>query len=302
MISKYMRICFSPDEDGGAPSTGDSATTTTTTPGTETAPTATPEAQPTLEPTYERPKYFAQVNPTKADSEDYKALYRYQKIDELADAYLAQSKEMADLRKKSENSIYVPQSDDAEGIKTFKAKLGVPETADGYTLKSLSDAKLGISDEAKKVIRETAYKGMLSDRQADAIGVSLLKVAELSLKNQKAQRENAVKNFDTTLTASYSDITSETDRKSAAERDKASYERFATESGIKDWLDDRGLSSDPTFVKAVAQYARKHSGTAPQSNLPNTRPNGARSGADTPISERAASFYGKAFNDAYGKH
>lgn len=302
MISKYMRIYFSPDGDGGAPSTGDSTTTTTTAPGTETTPTAAPEAQPTPEPTYERPKYFAQVNPTKADSEDYKALYRYQKIDELADAYLAQSKEMADLRKKSENSIYVPQSDDAEGIKTFKAKLGVPETADGYTLKSLSDAKLGISDEAKKVIRETAYKGMLSDRQADAIGVSLLKVAELSLKNQKAQRENAVKNFDATLTASYSDITSETDRKSAAERDKATYEKFANETGMKTYFDDRGLSYDPVFVKAISAYARKHSGTAPQSNLPNTRPNGARSGADTPISERAASFYGKAFNDAYKKH
>ncbi len=301
MISKYMRIYFSPDGDGGAPTGGDGTTATTTTPGAETA-TAI-ETQPAPEtPTYERPKYFAQVNPAKADSEDYKSLYRYQKIDELADAYLAQSKEMAELRKKSENSIYVPQSDDEEGIKAFKAKLGVPESADGYTLKSLSDAKLGIGDEAKRIIRETAYKGMLSDRQADAIGVSLLKVAELSLKTQKAQRENAVKNFDTTLTASYSDITSETDRKSAAERDKATYEKFANETGMKAYFDDRGLSYDPAFVKAMSAYARKHSGTAPQSNLPNTRPTGVRGGADTPISERASSFYGKQFNDTYGKH
>lgn len=289
MLSKYMRIYFSPDGDGGT--------------GAEniTAPEATPapETQPEAEPVYERPKYYAQINPQKADSDDYKALYKYQKIDDLADAYIAQSKEMDDLRKKSERSIYVPEVNDVEGIKAFKSKLGVPETAEGYSLSTLKESKL--DDATKKMIRETAYGAMLSDKQAEAIGVALLKTAKMAAQGIKAQRETAIKTFDTTLAASYGDIASETDRKSSAERDKATYNKFAVETGMKDYFDNRGLSYDPAFVKAMAAYARKHSGVAPQSNLPNTRPSASR-GTETPMSERAAAFYGKGFNEAFKKH
>lgn len=284
-----MRIYFSPDGDGGT--------------GAEniTAPEATPapETQPEAEPVYERPKYYAQINPQKADSDDYKALYKYQKIDDLADAYIAQSKEMDDLRKKSERSIYVPEVNDVEGIKAFKSKLGVPETAEGYSLSTLKESKL--DDATKKMIRETAYGAMLSDKQAEAIGVALLKTAKMAAQGIKAQRETAIKTFDTTLAASYGDIASETDRKSSAERDKATYNKFAVETGMKDYFDNRGLSYDPAFVKAMAAYARKHSGVAPQSNLPNTRPSASR-GTETPMSERAAAFYGKGFNEAFKKH
>ncbi len=287
--------------DGGADGAADGqvtgaegATTPTITDCSGTTPEQTTPQTPTQPgtPAYERPKWFAQVNPTKADSDDYKTLYKHQKIDELADAYLAQGRELDALREKEKNAIHVPQKDDVEGIKAFKAQLGVPETADGYTLKSLSDEKLGIGDEAKKIIRETAFGAMLSDRQADAIGVSLLKVAKASLTAQKTAREASIKNFDANLAASYKDITSETDRRASADRDKATYETFAQESGIKDWLDDRGLSYDPTFVRAVAQYARKHSGNAPRPNLPNGSPSG-KSG------NSAYDFYGKQFNDMY---
>ena len=271
------------------------ATTPTTTDGSGATPTeTTPQTQTQQEtPTYERPKWFAQVNPTKADSDDYKALYKHQKIDELADAYLAQGKELAALKEADKNAIHVPQKGDEEGIKAFKAQLGVPETADGYSLKSLSDKKLGIGDDIKKIIKDTAYGAMLSDRQAEAIGVSLVKVSKAALTAQKTARETSIKNFDSNLAASYKDISSETDRKATAEKDKATYETFAQESGIKDWLDDRGLSYDPTFVKAVAQYARKHSGNAPRPNLPNGSPSGKSNGND------AYDFYGKQFNDMY---
>ena len=35
------------------------------------------------------PKYFSQINPTKANSEDYKSLYDYQRLEDLADAALS---------------------------------------------------------------------------------------------------------------------------------------------------------------------------------------------------------------------
>ncbi len=244
---------------------------------------------------YERPKYFAQLNKEKADSEGYKNLYKYQKIEDLADAYIAQGKDVEAIKEKYRDSIVVPKSDDVEGIKTFKNALGIPETADGYTLTSLKDSNLG--DETLKMIRETAHGAMLSDKQADAIGVALLKSAQMAGQTLKAQRENAVKTFDTTLTASYSDIANEADRKSTAERDKASYEHFVNESGLKDYLNDRGLSYDPAFVKAIAQYARKHTGSAPQSNLPTTTPNSAQGTASK--GQAPTGFYGNDFNETF---
>lgn len=266
-------------------------------PATEGGEGSTPDTSTEQETQYEKPKYFAQITPEKADSDSYKGLYKYQKIDDLADAYIAQSKDFESMKEKYKDSIVVPKADDAEGIKTFKGALGIPETADGYTLSTLKDSKL--DDATKKMIRETAYGAMLSDKQAEAIGVVMLKTAKIAAESMKAQRESAIKTFDTTLTASYSDIANEADRKSTAERDKASYEHFMNESGLKDYLNDRGLSYDPTFVKGIAAYARKHTGAAPQSNLPTTPPKGEK--RTTGMNEAPSDFYGNAFNDAYKK-
>lgn len=285
------------DADGGGEGTGtgavESAEATSAT--TESAETGMEVGQQ-AEAQYERPKYFAQLNKEKADSEDYKSLYKYQKIEDLADAFIAQGRDVEAVKEKYKDSIVVPKSDDAEGLKSFKSALGIPETADGYTLTSLKNVQL--DDETRKMIRDTAYGAMLSDKQADAIGVALLKSAQMAGQALKAQRENAVKTFDTTLTASYKDIANEADRKNTAERDKASYEHFMNESGLKDYLDDRGLSYDPAFVKAIAQYARKHTGSAPQSNLPTTAPNNAQG---TGEGQTPAGFYGSAFSEAFKK-
>lgn len=246
-------------------------------------------------PQYDKPKYFAQMNKEKADSEDYKGLYKYQKIDELADAYLAQGKEMEALKDKYKNSIAVPERGDLEGIRKFQEALGIPETAEGYKLNSLKDSGLG--DETLKTIKDSLHSAMLSDKQAEAVGKALLKVAKIEGEREIAARTNAAKTFDTTLAASYADIANEADRKSTAERDKASYERFANESGLKEFLDKHALSYNATFVKAVAQYARKHTGSAPQGNLPTTptSPERAEPG------KAPAGFYGGAFNEVYGK-
>lgn len=287
---KLIKVLLEADGGGAGAGTGtDSAES-----GSSSADSAaTPEQQ--TEPQYERPKYFAQITPEKADSDSYKGLYKYQKIDDLADAYIAQEKEMEAVKEKYKNSIVVPESSDMEGVKKFKASLGIPETADGYSLSSLKNSEL--NDETKKMIKETAYGAMLSDKQAEAIGVVLLKTAKIAAEGIKAQRANALKTFDTTLTASYKDIANEADRKNTAERDKASYEHFMAESGLKDFLNDRGLSYDATFVKAIAQYARKHTGAAPQGNLPTSTPK--KEGSSGDYTKAPSDFYGNAFNEVY---
>ncbi len=293
MIFRYKFINVLLAADGGTEGAG----TDGGAPATKGGEGGTPDTATKQETQYEKPKYFAQITPEKADSDSYKGLYKYQKIDDLADAYIAQSKDFESMKEKYKDSIVVPKADDTEGLKTFKGALGIPETADGYTLSTLKDSKL--DDATKKMIRETAYGAMLSNKQAEAIGVVMLKTAKIAAENMKAQRETAIKTFDTTLTASYSDIANEADRKSTAERDKASYEHFMNESGLKDYLNDRGLSYDPAFVKGIAAYARKHTGAAPQSNLPTTTPKSEK--RTTGMNEAPSDFYGNAFNDAYKK-
>lgn len=291
-MTEHKLINILLNADGGTEGAG------TGTEGTVDSATDVQVEEATLQqkvPQYDKPKYFAQMNKEKADSEDYKGLYRYQKIDELADAYLAQGKEMEALKDKYKNSIAVPERGDLEGIRKFQEALGIPEKAEGYTLNSLKDSGLG--EETLKTIKDSLHSAMLSDKQAEAVGKALLKVAKIEGEREIAARTNAAKTFDTTLAASYADIANEADRKSTAERDKASYERFANESGLKEFLDKHALSYNATFVKAVAQYARKHTGSAPQGNLPTTptSPERAEPG------KAPAGFYGGAFNEVYGK-
>lgn len=291
-MTEHKLINILLNADGGTEGAG------TVTEGTVDSTTDVQAEETTLQqeaPQYDKPKYFAQMNKEKADSEDYKGLYKYQKIDELADAYLAQGKEMEALKDKYKNSIAVPERGDLEGIRKFQEALGIPETAEGYKLNSLKDSGLG--DETLKTIKDSLHGAMLSDKQAEAVGNALLKVAKIEGEREIAARANAAKTFDTTLAASYADIANEADRKSTAERDKASYERFANESGLKEFLDKHALSYNATFVKAVAQYARKHTGSAPQGNLPTTPTSTERAEPG----KAPAGFYGGAFNEVYGK-
>ena len=293
-MRRYFRLFFSPEGGGG-----DGGVETELGTNTESLEDDLHEDDITNEcdndtPQLERPKYFAQVAQSKANSEDYKRLYKYQKIDELADAYLAQENENNELKERYKNSIVVPKADDLEGVKKFKEALGIPDTAEGYTLSTLKNVTL--DDKSRNLIKEVAHEAMLSDKQADAVGVLLLKTAKMAGENFKQQRMQTIKTFDTSLIASYKDIINESDRKNSAERDKASFEHFATESGLKDFLDDRGLSYDTDFVKKIASYARKHAGNAPQSNLP-----ASDTGKKSAIEGVPKNFYGKDFVNTYKK-
>lgn len=281
--------------EGAGTGTGEGAPAVEGTPvgGDGTAP-----SNPTEPEQFERPKYFAQITPEKAESEEYRSLYKYQKIEELADAFMQQARDVDAIREKYKDSIAVPKPDDVEGVKKFKSALGIPESADGYTFASLKNADVG--DDVKKLLQDTAYKACLSDKQAEALGTAILKAGIMGRKQMKAQLDNAAKTFDTTLTASYSDIANEVDRKSAAERDKASYEHFLNETGLKDYLKDRAPNYDPSFVKAIAQYARRHTGAAPQGNLPTSNPQNAQSGSYGQSAPQG--FYSNSFSDTYKKH
>lgn len=234
------------------------------------------------------PKYFSQINPTKANSDEYKALYGYQKLEDLADAALQLKRENDALKQSNERTITVPKKDDAEGIKAFKSKLGIPENEDGYTLKNLDVLK--VDERGRKAVAKIAYGAMLTDKQAEAVGASLAVLTKMSIEDVRQKQEERVKGFPEALKASYTSLQSDTDRQSAADKDSAAYSAFAEESGLKELLERTGMSYNTEFVKGIAAYARKHAGTKTPGNEPGSGKQSVKK-----------SVYGSSFADYYGK-
>lgn len=234
------------------------------------------------------PKYFSQINPAKANSDEYKALYGYQKLEDLADAALQLKRENDTLKQSNERTITVPKKDDAEGIKAFKSKLGIPENEDGYTLKNLDVLK--VDERGRKAVAKIAYGAMLTDKQAEAVGASLAVLTKMSIEDVRQKQEERVKGFPEALKASYTSLQSDTDRQSAADKDSAAYSAFAEESGLKELLERTGMSYNTEFVKGIAAYARKHAGTKTPGNEPGSGKQSVKK-----------SVYGSSFADYYGK-
>lgn len=281
---RWFWICFAPDGgagEGGAPSDGGAPAS-----GTETAAAQQAETAPEA-PKLDRPKYFSQVAPAKADSEEYKALWKYQRLDELADAAIALQKENDGLKANAGRSIVVPDGKDPEAVKEFARKLGVPDAPDGYQLKSMESLKL--DPDTMKVLRESCHRAMLSEKQAEVFGTMLMQVTRKGLENARTMAEDRKNSFDANLMASYSDITQDADRQSAAERDKAAFRSFLEETGLAKVFDGNGTAYYPAVVKGIAAYARKHSGQVQVETVPGGR-----------AEQKKTDNYGPEFHKRYG--
>lgn len=210
----------------------------------------------------QRPKYLDQVSPQKRDSEDYKSLYKYAKLEDLADAMINTARENESLKQQSERTITIPESTDVEGVKAFYNKLGVPEKPEDYKLAVLGELKTDGDKMVADMIRRSSFEAKLTEKQAEHIGAMMVSIAKKGIETMKEAAELKRKNAESDLIASYDDITADIDKQKAAERDRASYNSLIEEAGLKELFDDIGVTYNPKAVKALASYARKHSGTA----------------------------------------
>lgn len=230
----------------------------------------------------EQPKYFGQMNPDKANSEEYKALYKYQKIDALADRVLELEKEKSETEEKYKRAIIVPKADDKEGVAAFAKALGVPDDASEYEL-PFGDQILPL--------KQTMKNAQLTRTQAKLIGRALLEISKNAVTALESNRLAQMEGFDGSLAALHTELQSEVDRKSAAESDKKIFAAFLAETGLKETLEKNGMAYNPGFAKAIASWARSHTGQKHIASTP-----AAGEGKSKP----AASPYGEAFNKQYG--
>ena len=213
-LFKGKRFYFYPGEGGGEPNNG----------GGSSADGGEGDHQDQLDnQNQQRPKYLDQVSPAKRDSEDYKALYKYAKLEDLADAMINTSRENAELKKQSERTITIPEAEDIEGTKAFYKKLGVPESADGYKLSILGELKTDGDKMVADMIRKSSFEAKLTEKQAEHIGALMVSIAKKGVETMKNAAELKRKNADSDLIASYDDISADVDKKAAAEKDRAAY-------------------------------------------------------------------------------
>lgn len=132
----------------------------------------------------ENPKWMSQLDGDSLKDEALvKQLSKFQKLGDLAKGY-------ANLEKKLGNSVNIPGEDaTAEETKAFYAKLGVPESAEGYSIK----------DEKAGTFRELAFSNNLTDRQAKALYEGLAQIGAETAKQTALQIQEMAANTDKAL-------------------------------------------------------------------------------------------------------
>lgn len=133
----------------------------------------------------ENPKWMAQLDgESLKDKALIDQLKNFQNIGELARAY-------NDLNKQKENSVNLPGSESGEEeVKAFYQKLGMPESADGYS----------VTDEESKPLRDLAFRHNLTEAQFAGlykglaeIGAEAVKANNASLEKMRTETDAALK-------------------------------------------------------------------------------------------------------------
>lgn len=210
------------------------------------------------------PTYFGQFPKEKMQSDSYKALYRYQKLDELADAFIAQQQELASLKKGTDEYLKVPGKDATEEEKlAFAEKLGVPKEPAGYKLEALADMEKE-APELVAAIRKGCKAYGFTARQGEVLGKMVMNIGKASTTKAAMILKQQLKDREGTLAASYTDIKSDTDRAEQARKDINVFEGFLRDVGLADRLSHTQFAADPDIIKGIAAYARKNGVTNPK--------------------------------------
>lgn len=230
-------------------------------PGSETDSGTAPDTPSTGAEDTE-PGYFSQLPGEKAKSDSYKALWKYKKLDELADAFIASSAELEKMRKDSARSIVVPKKGDKEGAAAFWKKLGVPDDPADYKMEALSDY---VKDQPKLVdaIRKGCKRMGFTPRQAEGVGEMIANVSKASMLNIAKTISENISTQKEKVAALYKDTyNADIDRQKAAEEDISRYESFLKETGLEEVMGKSMLAGNPQIIKAISAYAKKHGGVA----------------------------------------
>ena len=278
-VLRWHRNLIMMDEDGGGGGTADGTSSPEDGNGGDNP--ETEEAGGSDGAAEQVPGYFSQLPGDKAKSEGYKALYKYQKLDDVTDALLAANKRLDELQ--SDRTLIVPAKGDKEGAAEFWKKLGVPDNPDDYKLEALKDGPAEFQD-VLSAVRKGMQRAKLTQKQAEVVAEMYAKASvALGVKRSITLREN-IRNQTEHVAATYADVyTADIDRRKAAEGDVARYESFIKETGLEELINKSSLAGNPQLIRAISSWARKYGGTVTQKGT--SLGSGPKPGGKKPMNE-----------------
>lgn len=209
-------------------------------------PAAAPAAAP---PPTEIPiAYESQLSPElRADKTIHEAIKDYPKLNDLVKAH-------RELKAKLAHSIVIPNLEhpDPQEMKDFRERMGLPETADGYTFDTSAFKGVDGVDEVVKLARAEATAMSLTKTQAQ-------KFAEVILRLSKAGKDavdNQIKELETTFMPRLTEATKNPEKATAAVNlMKAFLVKHLGSAPLIKKLAQSGIMYDTDFVLKAAAMA-----------------------------------------------
>lgn len=234
----------------------------------------------------ERPKYFDQLSPDIANSEDAKLLYDFPHMNDL-------SKAAINMKRKLARAVIVPdlEKPDPEELKTFREAMGLPENSEGYAIKTDAFKDVEGLDQFVTVVKKQAFGMSLTKIQAQKLFDFVMKLGKAGNEKISEERKQAADTFDARLLEAVGkDETKKTATLNLFKR--FLIKRIANASIIKR-LSDAGLIHDPDFVVPIAEKVEQYLGEEPFVE-------GGRRGEQKAKGKGTMGKYSKEFEEEYG--
>jgi len=195
----------------------------------------------------ELPKFAFQLSPDR--KEKYKAFlaerYSGKTLNDVIDDLHGSSEKM-------KRALFIPDREkpDPEEMKAFLNTFGIPETADGYELKTEKAKGLKDLEVFVKDFKAKAHGMGLNNRQAQAVMDYMVDVAQFGSKSSEEARAHLEKTFDDRLAKAAG---SAEEAAKTRTRYTKFLTRFADDPVALRTLETSGLIYSETFAKRVAE-------------------------------------------------
>lgn len=208
-----------------------------------------------------KPTYFAQMEPDFVKQHGDRLAKHGVKLQNLGEAIIKLEDENAALAKRMERAIIVPgENPTPEELKDFKAKMGLPDNADGYEFDPADLKDVPQAEEAAKALRAALFDAGLTKNQAKKIGALFFGAARAGKNARDAANKEAAEKFEERLEAQFGG-----DKKkaqAALNLYRAAWVRLSKrDKDMASRVLQAGLFYDPAFAAGIAeaeQYLGDH--------------------------------------------
>lgn len=151
-----------------------------------------------------KPTYFAQMKPDFVKQHGDRLAKHGTELQSLAEAVIKLEDENAALAKRMERAIVVPgENPTPEELKDFKAKMGLPDNAEGYEFDPTDLKDLPQAEEAAKALRVALFEAGLTKNQAKKVGALFFGAARAGKIAKDAVNKEAAEKFEERLAAQF---------------------------------------------------------------------------------------------------